>query len=55
MLDLSRGPVMFFTSGRDSIRVVVGRNPFGSLNQVTAQGRRLSVRLVRDSVVISSR
>ena len=54
-LDLSRGPVVFFTSGRDSIRVVVGRNPFGSINQVTSQGRRLSVRLVRDSIVISSR
>jgi len=53
-LDLSRGPVVFFTSGRDSIRIIVNRNPWRSI-QVTAQGRRLSMRLVGDSVVISSR
>jgi hypothetical protein len=53
-LDLSRGPVVFFTSGRDSIRIIVNRNPWRSI-QVTGQGRRLSLRLVRDSIVISSR
>jgi hypothetical protein len=54
VLDLKDGPVVFFVSGRDSIRVVVGRNPLGS-DPVTAQGRRLSVRLVNDKVVIDAR
>jgi hypothetical protein len=54
-LDPTRGPVVFFTSGRDSIRVVVGRNPFGATDRVTAQGRRLSVRLVNGKVIIDAR
>ena len=54
-LDPTRGPVVFFTSGRDSIRVVVGRNPFGRIDPVSAQGRRLTVRLVSGSVVIDAR
>jgi hypothetical protein len=51
-LDLARGPVVFFTSGRDSLRVVVGRNPYGAINPASGQGRRLKVRLVKESVVI---
>ena len=54
-LDLARGAVVFFTLGRDSVRLVVGRNPFGAIAPVTAQGRRLTVRLVNDSVVIDAR
>ena len=54
-LDLARGAVLFFTTGTDSLRVVVGRNPYGAIHPVAAQGRRLTVRLVADSVVIDSR
>jgi hypothetical protein len=54
-LDPTRGPVVFFTSGNDSIRVVVGRNPFGATDRVTAQGRRLSVRLINGKVIIDAR
>jgi hypothetical protein len=53
-LDLARGPVMFFTSGRDSIRVVVGRNPFGAIDPVSRVGRRLTVHLANGSVVIDA-
>jgi hypothetical protein len=53
-LDLQEGPVVFFTSGRDSVRVVVGRNPLGS-DPVRAQGRRLTARLVNGNVVIDAR
>jgi hypothetical protein len=54
-LDLSRGAVVFFTTGTDSLRVVVGGNPYGALHPVAAQGRRLTIRLVADTVVIDSR
>jgi len=54
-LDLARGPVAFFTGGRDSVRVVVGRNPFGATDPVAAQGRRLTVRLVHGREVIDAR
>jgi hypothetical protein len=54
-LDPTLGRVVFFTSGRDSIRVAVGRNPFGATDRVSAQGRRLSVRLVNGRVVIDAR
>src|SRR5215212_9191383 len=50
-LDLERGSVVFFTSGRDSIRVVVGRSPFGATDRVSAEGRRVVVRLVNGAVV----
>lgn len=53
-LDLRRGPVVFFTGNRDSIRVVVGRNP-GATDQVTAQGQRLTVRLANGRAVIDAR
>jgi hypothetical protein len=54
-LDLAHGPVVFFTTGRDSLRVVVGRHPFGAIKPVTAYGRRLTVRQIDDSVVINAR
>jgi hypothetical protein len=54
-MDLRGGPVVFFSGTGDSLRVVVGRNPYGLINAVTAQGRRLTVRLVRDSIVIDAR
>ena len=53
-LDPTRGPVVFFTAGNDSIRVVVGRNPFGATDRVTAQGRRLSVRLVNGKIAVDT-
>ena len=54
-LDLSRGTVTFYTVGQDSLRVSVGRNPYGMVQQVAAVGRRLTVRLVRDSIRIDAR
>jgi hypothetical protein len=54
-LDPKNGPIVFFTTGRDSIRVVVGRNPFGATTRVSAQGRRLLVRMLYREVVIDAR
>jgi hypothetical protein len=54
-LDLSRGSVTIYSSGPESLRVVVGRNPFGMVHPVTAVGRHFTVRLVADSVVIEAR
>lgn len=54
-VDLSTGPVVFVADGHDSLDVVVGRNPNGSFDRVSAQGRRLTVRLVADKFVIDSR
>jgi len=53
-LDLRRGAVQFFTTNRDSVRVVVGWNPFGA-NPIRAEGRRLTVRLIKDSLVIDAK
>jgi hypothetical protein len=53
-LNLTRGAVVFFSAGTDSLRVVVGGNPHGALHPVAAQGRKLTVRLVADTVVIDS-
>jgi len=50
-----RGAILFFTQGEDSIQLVVGRNPFGATDRVSARGQRLSVRLVGPSAVIDSR
>ena len=44
-----------FTGSRDSIRVVVGRNPFGAYDRVAGEGRHLMVRLVDSTVVIDAR
>jgi hypothetical protein len=52
-LRLTNGPVVFFSA--ESLRVVVGGNPFGTVNPVTAQGRRLTVRLSHGWVAIESR
>ena len=54
-LDLVGGPVEFFVSERDSIRVVIGRNPFGMLGPVSATGHRLTARLVNGAVAIDAR
>jgi hypothetical protein len=54
-LDLSKGPVVFIADGDDSLNVVVGRNPYGSIDRVSARGRRLTVRLVANNFVIDSR
>lgn len=54
-LDLARGSVTIYSSGPESLRVVVGKNPFGMVHPVTAVGRRFTVRLVADSVVIEAR
>jgi hypothetical protein len=54
-LDLSKGPVVFVADGGDSLHLVVGRNPNGSVNQVSANGRKLIVRLVANRFVIDSR
>jgi hypothetical protein len=54
-LDLTKGPVVFVADGNDSLHVVVGRNPYGSIVHVAADGRKLTVRLVRGSFVIDRR
>ena len=51
-LDLSKGPVVFLADGRDSLHLVVGKNPFGSVDQVAADGRKFTVRFVADRFVI---
>jgi hypothetical protein len=53
-LDLSKGPVVFIAEGVDSLNVVVGRNPYGSVDRVSARGRRLTVRLVANHFAIDS-
>src|SRR3954468_7174788 len=53
-LDLKTGPVAFFTAGRDSIRIVVGRNPFGWYDRVGAEGRHLTAHLTNGGVVIDT-
>jgi hypothetical protein len=52
-LDLTKGPVVFTT--RDSLRLTVGGNPHGSVNQVSATGKHFTVRLVDDRFVIDAR
>jgi hypothetical protein len=54
-LDLSSGPVVFAATGKDSLNVVVGRNPYGSIDRVSARGHRLTVRLVAGGFVIDAR
>jgi len=54
-LDLSKGPVRFVAEGRDSLHLVVGRNPDGAMDQVKADGRAFTVRLVGNTLVIESR
>lgn len=54
-LDLSKGPVVFVAEGRDSLHLVVGRNPNGSIEQVAADGRKFTVRSVNGRFVIDTR
>ena len=54
-LDLTHGSVTIYSSGTESLRVVVGKNPIGFIHSTTAVGRRFTVRLVADSVVIEVR
>jgi hypothetical protein len=55
-LDLKKGPVVFFTPTRDSIRLVVAPTPLGGLaRSATAVGRRLTARLSNGSVIIDAR
>jgi hypothetical protein len=54
-LNLSKGPVVFVAEGRDSLHLVVGRNPFGRIDQVAADGRKFTVRLVADRFVVDTR
>jgi hypothetical protein len=51
---LSKGPVIFVADAADSLHLVVRRNPYGAA-EVSANGRKLTVRLVRDRFVIESR
>ena len=51
-LDLSKGPVVFMADGSDSVHLVVGWNPYGSIRQKIADGLKFTVRLVADSFVI---
>lgn len=54
-LDLGSGPVVFSADGDDSLNVVVGRNPFGSIARVSSSGRTLTARIVANHFVIDSR
>ena len=54
-LNLLKGPVVFAAEGHDSLHVVVGKNPFGSVDQVTAVGRKLTLRWVDSRFVIDTR
>lgn len=54
-LDLAHGPVVFFTRGRDSIRIAVRRFPFDALTSVTGEGRRLTVRGSNSRVTIDAK
>ena len=53
-LDLEKGPVVF-VADRDSVQLVVGFNPYGSINKVEANGRRFTVRLVDGAFVIDAK
>ena len=54
-LNLSKGPVVFVAEGSDSLHLVVGRNPYGGIDQVAADGRKFTVRLAADRFVIDRR
>jgi hypothetical protein len=54
-LNLSKGAVVFVAERGDSLHLVVGKNPYGNIDRVTADGRKLTVRLVADRFVIDSR
>ena len=54
-LDLAHGSIIIYSSGPESLRVVAGENPSGMVHQVTAVGRRFTLRLVADRLVIEAR
>lgn len=54
-LDLTHGPVVFVAEGTDSLRLVVGWNPHGSIRQVRAIGRELTVRLRAEQIAVDAR
>lgn len=68
VLNLANGPVVFVATGAHNLRLVVCENPcgpgwaprgiqnyIGSIREVAAEGRRFTVRLVANSVVIEAR
>ena len=54
MLDLRNGPIVFFTTSGDSIRVVVDENPNRGTVRV-ASGRRVTLSLSNSPIVIGNR
>ncbi len=53
-VDFRRGGVTVLATGRDRVRVAVGRNPFGAHEQVSADGRRVTIRLVRGRATLNT-
>jgi len=53
-VDLKYGPIVFFTTSGDSIRVVVGENPNGKTVRV-ASGRRVTLSLSNSPIVMGDR
>src|SRR4051812_42607918 len=49
-VDVGKGPIVVIAD--DSVRVIAGFNPFGGLNKVWADGRRLTVKLVDGLLVV---
>lgn len=54
-LDLSKGAVVFVAEGGDSLHIVVGKNPYGAIDQVVADGTKFTLRLTADRFVIDLR
>lgn len=51
MVDVSRGPIVFFTASRDSIRVVVSHYPKGATDSEIASGRSVTLRLSKSVMI----
>ena len=49
-VDVGKGPIVIIAD--DSVRVTAGFNPFGTLRQVWADGRRLTVKLVDNQLFV---
>lgn len=54
-VDLTGGTVVFTAVRADTLRLVVGGNPWGAMQPVRAQGRHFIVRLKARSVSIEAR
>jgi hypothetical protein len=52
-VDVGKGPIVLIAD--DSIHVVAGFNPYGSSHQVWADGRRLTIKLIRDQLFIDTK